>query len=489
MSVNVLRHRGGGRKAWLSLQRTALGVSMVWMALPALAFDLAAPFYDPLLTLPTVIKSGAILPGDAEPVPCQVGEGFSAPLALAEAIDLAMCNNPQIRSVWAGIKVQAGVVGEARAAYLPTLSATTNRLQTHTNYPGSNFADMTTNGRTIYSTLAWRLFDFGGREANRESANALLIAAVANHDAALQKILADVIQSYFDAQTAKASLQAKAQNEVIARSTLESAQRREARGAVSHSDTLQATTAFAKASLEHNRAIGAYQKALSVLVYALGVAPQTRVMLADDLNGKEMLEAKDLDTWLELAGKTHPAILAARAQWESAKYKVTATRSDGLPTIDFSANYYENGYPGQGMSPTQSRVKTVGISLSVPIFDGFSRTYKIRGAEAQAARREADLQDVEHNILVEVIKTHADVVSSVQNLEASERLLNAAQESLNSSKRKYEKGAADIPEILNTQAALSDAQQERIRSLAEWRSARLRLLASAGVMRRTAVSP
>jgi outer membrane protein len=160
-----------------------------------------------------------------------------------------------------------------------------------------------------------------------------------------------------------------------------------------------------------------------------------------------------------------------------------------LPTIDFSANYYENGYPGQGMSPTQSRVKTVGISLSVPIFDGFSRTYKIRGAEAQAARREADLQDVEHNILVEVIKTHADVVSSVQNLEASERLLNAAQESLNSSKRKYEKGAADIPEILNTQAALSDAQQERIRSLAEWRSARLRLLASAGVMRHTAVSP
>ncbi|WP_162086228.1 TolC family protein [Sulfuriferula nivalis] len=65
----------------------------------------------------------------------------------------------------------------------------------------------------------------------------------------------------------------------------------------------------------------------------------------------------------------------------------------------------------------------------------------------------------------------------------------AAQESLNSSKRKYEKGAADILEILNTQTALSDAQQEQIRCMAEWRSARLRLLASTGLMGRSAVNP
>ena len=88
-----------------------------------------------------------------------------------------------------------------------------------------------------------------------------------------------------------------------------------------------------------------------------------------------------------------------------------------------------------------------------------------------------------------LVKAHADAESSLLNLHASDNLLNAARESLNSSKRKYEKGAADILEMLNTQAALSDAQQERICCLAERHSARLRLLANTGLMGRNAIDP
>jgi len=230
--------------------------------------------------------------------------------------------------------------------------------------------------------------------------------------------------------------------------------------------------------------LGDFQKALSVLVYVLSVPPQTQVILADDLRDTLELQVRSLDDWLDIAEKSHPAILAARAQWESAKQKVIATRSEGLPTLDFTDSYYQNGYPGQGLSPTQSKINTVGFSINIPIFDGFSRTYKVRGAEAQAEQRAADLHNTENDTLMDVVKTHADAVASVQNLQASENLLNAAQESLSASMRRYEKGVADITELLNTQTALSDAQRERIRSLAEWRSARLRLLASAGLMGR-----
>jgi outer membrane protein len=468
---------------------TLAALALVGSALPASAFDLAAPFQDPLQILPSIIESGVTLPGDIMPMPCPANKDFATPLALNEAVDLALCNNPQIRAAWAGIKVQAGALGEARAAYLPTLTGTVNHLQTHTSYPGSIVGATNTEGKTIYATLAWRLFDFGGREANRESANDLLVAAIASHDATLQKNLSEVVQAYFDAQTAKASWQAKEKTEEIDQSTLDTAQRRETHGAASHSDVLQAKTALAKATLDKNRAAGSYQKALSVLVYTLGVPPQTRILLADDLKDSTQLDAKDLEAWLAIAEKSHPAILAARAQWESAKHKITSVRSDGLPTVDFSSNFYQNGYPGQGLAPTQSRQTTAGISLSIPFFDGFSRTYKIRGAEAQAEQKEAELQDTEHNTLMEVVKTYADAVSFLQNLQASETLLNAAQESLAASKRKYEKGAADILEILNTQAALADAMQERIHCLSDWRSARLRLLASAGVMGRAALNP
>lgn len=41
---------------------------------------------------------------------------------------------------------------------------------------------------------------------------------------------------------------------------------------------------------------------------------------------------------------------------------------------------------------------------------------------------------------------------------------------------------ADILELLATQTALAEAQQERIRCVAEYRSARFRLLANSGVL-------
>jgi outer membrane protein len=123
--------------------------------------------------------------------------------------------------------------------------------------------------------------------------------------------------------------------------------------------------------------------------------------------------------------------------------------------------------------------------MTIPVFDGFSRTYKIRGAESLADQRRAELDDIENNVLSEIVKAHADTLASILNLQAADNLLNAAQESMNGAQRKFEKGAADISEILNTQTALLDAQQEHVRSLAEWRSARLRLLAGAGVLGRT----
>jgi outer membrane protein len=72
-------------------------------------------------------------------------------------------------------------------------------------------------------------------------------------------------------------------------------------------------------------------------------------------------------------------------------------------------------------------------------------------------------------------------------LDVSAHLVQAAQEALTVSRRRYERGAADITEMLDTQSALTLARRERIRCLAEWHSARLRLLASAGRLGRSAV--
>jgi outer membrane protein len=210
--------------------------------------------------------------------------------------------------------------------------------------------------------------------------------------------------------------------------------------------------------------------------------------LTEDLIDSETELHQELSAWLSQAKENHPAVLAAKAQLESAKQKLTAARSEGLPTLDLTYNLYRNGRPNQGLTPNTLETLT-GFTLNFPFFDGFSRTYKVRGAEAQIEVQEAQLRDTQNQVLSEVVKAHADALAALNNLTAAQELLTAAQNALASVQRKYDKGAADILEMLTTQTTLSDANQQRITTLADWRSARLRLLANTGILGRSGVAP
>lgn len=461
-------------------------VTVLVCRVPAFGFNLSYPFFsDPLGTKPEVIEKGVILPGDTAPVSCAVQKDFSRPLALGEAVDIALCDNPQIKSSWAKIKIQAGAVGEARAAYLPALTGSLNQTNDQIHYKDDTYPSSNIDRTTFQAGIVWRIFDFGGRAANHHAAENLLTAALLSHNAMLQKVLSAVTQAYFDVMTTKAALKAATESEQIARMTLISATAREERGVIAQSDRLRATTALAKALLDSNRAHGDYQKTLAVLVQTMGLPGNTVISIPDDISADTGEISKDLNRWLEEIQKNHPAIIEAKTRVDAAKNQVTVARSAGLPTVNLSGNYYMNTRPGEAVTQTEARESTVGIGLSIPFFDGFSNTYKIRGAQAQVEQKEAELADTKNLIALDLIKAYVDATFALQNLDASANLLKAAQEALSVSQRRYDKGAADITEMLSTQTTLTNARQERIRCMAEWHSARLRLLASAGAMGRT----
>lgn len=463
--------------------------ALIWPTL-AQSFELPYIFSDPLRTMPRVVEKGVILPGDSIPIPCAVQKNFAQPLALEEAVDLALSNNQKVKGAWADIKVQSGALGEAYATYLPVINGAVNWTKDNIHYSDPRYASTDANRYTVQASATWRIFDFGGRTANRHSAENLLAAALASYDATLQDALSGVIQAYFDAMTASASLNAKTKDEEVAQSTLSSAKDREAKGVISQSDTLRATTALARASLSKNRARGDYQKALALLRYYLGLPGGTELVLPIELNEQQggIVESKELTLWLDEAQKNHPRIVSLKKQLEAAEQQVTVAKSAGLPTLNLSGNYYQNTRPGEAVTPTGAEETTLIVAISIPFFDGFASTYKLRGAQAKVEKQTAALADIEQQIAREVIKAHSDASSSLQNLEASTTLLESAQSALAVSQRKYDKGAADINEVLSTQAALADAWNERVRCLAEWHSSRLQLLASTGRMGRFAVT-
>ena len=459
--------------------------TLIWeLALPVVALGIPDLLKDPLGVKPDRLQTRTTLP-EGSLISCPTSVDLSQPLELGSAIDVALCSNPQIRSAWAAIKVQSGVLGEARAAYLPTMKVSVSRLANWNN-SSSLFGtkDSFQTGNQLYGTLTWRLLDFGGRSANNKAASQLLVAALAAHEASLQKTMTGVIQAYFDAMTAQSSFIARKKMVEIAERILAVTKRREDRGSVPLSDTLQALTALAKARLNEARAQGDFNKSLSLLVQAMGLAPGTPLRLPHNLELYQVDDVKDLDSCLHQAEENHPAIRVARAKLAADKAKITIARSEGMPSLDATASLSRNGYPNQGLSSINQSVTTAGVTLNLPIFEGFGRTYRIRGAQAQVEQSEAQLQETISQALAEVVKAHADALTSLGTLKATELLMAAAIQSLHSSLRRYDWHVADILEVLNSQSALADAEQERIRAVAEWRSARLRLLVESGLIGR-----
>jgi outer membrane protein len=414
--------------------------------------------------------------------PCQSGGIQDGELSLARAVALALCSNAELQSAAATVRLRAAQLGEARAAYWPTLTASATQLRENTQYPGTSTPASTDTAVTAYGALTWRLLDFGGRSADLRSAKESLEAALGTRDATSQKVLGAVVEAYFDAVTAKALVDSKADDEALARETVASAGRRLLRGDGAQTDVLQAKTALARAALDSNRARGSYEKSLAVLAYSVGLPTGIMYSVPTEPVTSASDNHKGLIAWLDDARQRHPAIVAARADVEAARAQVISTRSAGRPSIDLQANYYANGFPQQGLASTRQRNNTIGIEITVPLFDGFLNRYKIREAQASVSVKEATLIDIERVTLTEIVKSYYDAASAAANLEVSQDLVDSASSSLASSKRRYESGAAEILELLTTQTALADARQERVRSLADWRSARLRLLATSGVL-------
>lgn len=405
-------------------------------------------------------------------------------LDLPQAVRLALCHNAEVRGAWSAIAQQAAVLGQARSAYLPQINAGANRYRSRLRYPGSRYPDSDLRVSSQNIGLSWRLFDFGLRNARTEAAGYQLQAALASRDAAVYKALRDVAQTYFDAQIAWARLQAQQELQPLAERTLQATRRRQAQGAGSGNDTLQAESALARIKLERSRAEGDYRKVLALLTQTLGLPAHAGYRLAplailpESSSGTpnpHLPMQKALDDWLTEAAERHPAILSARAQWQAARASVRAARAEGMPTLDLGYNYYRNGRPNTSLNTMQSRESVLSISLSFPLFDGFNTTYKVRGAQALAEQKGIEYEAARQQILREIAQTHAEAHAALDNLDAARRLYRAAQATAQSTQRQYEGGAADILRVNQSLDALQQSLLERTRAEAEWLAARMKL--------------
>ncbi|MDR2852521.1 MAG: TolC family protein [Burkholderiaceae bacterium] len=473
-----------GKPLWASaLMAGSLITCAAMLARPAWALDVLLAEQNISAT-----PAGAMVPAASA---CPRGAP-GQPLQLAEAVARALCSNPKTRQAWTKVKIQAAMVGQARAAYLPQVSGNLQAVQERSvidikNEPtyGSDYKARVRSGDV---TLSWLLFDFGAREATLTNANMQLEAARATQDATLQTVFAETAKDYYATQAAMSALKAAAEVERMTRKTMDAAGTRADRGVVPITDALQAQTQHEQAVFNLTKAQGEAQTALGKLASGMALAPDMPLEVPEvtDTQGPGKAFSESVAELMDTVRKNHPSVRAAQAQYEAALAKVSKTSRQGLPRIDLVAKYSRNNQPEslglQGLPtlPATSRQTYVGLQMSIPFFEGFTRNYQVDQAQAEAEDAQEQLDAARQQVALDVWSQWQALSTATQNVQNSTNLLTIAGQSQRAAQQRYEAGVGNILELLNTQTDLTNAQQRRIQALTDWDYARIDLASKLG---------
>ncbi len=477
------------------LAQTLCGLGMVLAA--GLASAAPPTAFDPLGS--RQLLNGLPPPGQqplADATATGSGAGCPAPFAggrigLAEAVQRALCNDPRGPQAWADLDLAAARLGVARSAWWPTLDAQAGagRNRQRLRESATAGASPTTSASTFDSrnaqlSLAWTLFDFGQRSATEEGARQTLLAAAASRSQVVQQIFLDAANAYLQLLQAQGQMAVARETERIYLQGFLAAEAKHAAGVDDQAAKLQMQTAFAQSVVARVRAEGQLRTAQGALAAALGEAPGRPVEA--DLDATRLPDTafiRDTDTLLALAEQQHPQLQAARAQLAAARARGDAAERAGRPSLSLAASQGLTRRSGSeaatGLADRQ-RDQSVGLQLTVPLFDGFSRMYEARAAQAEAAQADAALQVARRTIALEVWQAYQAFQTQNQQLDGTERLLGYATRSLEVAQGRFKAGVGNTLELLEAQRALADAAQQRIGVLSDWRANRLRLAAALG---------
>lgn len=295
-----------------------------------------------------------------------------------------------------------------------------------------------------------------------------------------QDLVLRVAQAYFDVLIAQDSVQlAEAQKTAIAEQ-LEQAKRNFDVGRATITDTLEAQS---RSDLTSAQEIAA-QNNLEIKHRALQQLINTMPKDLKTLGKQFKLEAPqpaDMEKWVDDAQLNSPQLAIAQAGAEIAEKEVARNRGGHYPTVDLVANYSQINANGSSFGVgSDTRNKSVGVQLNMPLFQGGATQSKWREAEANRDRAKQELENARRSIALQVRQAYLGVVNGIAQVKAFQQALASSESVLEASKLGQEVGVRTNLDVLNAQQQLYATRRDLYQAEYNYLISQLRLKAAVG---------
>lgn len=395
---------------------------------------------------------------------------------LDRCINYALDNNLTVKS--RKIEIQSGEldVTAAKDRHLPNLSA--NASQSF-SYGRGLTSDNTYTDRNT-SNFGWgvnmSLPLFQGLSAIRQTkyAQANLRALVEELEATKDDITLNVISAYL--QVLYAGEMCNVAEEQLRLGLVEQSRREEllANGKIPELDLIEAQSQVAQNRLSLVNAQNDRTLALVDLAQLLELP---------DIDGFDIAPVEDdgltlysPDEVYDRALESNHSVLAARRRIEAADRNISLARSSYLPNLSFNAGIGSNYYTVSGISSesfarqmNHNFNKSLGFSLSIPLFDAFSSRNNVRRAKIQHLNARLQYETTERNLYKTIQQAYYQAKGATEKLRSAEISADATRQAFEAMQQKYDFGRANSTEYEQARSnyvrATSEAVQAKYESI------------------------
>jgi len=212
----------------------------------------------------------------------------------------------------------------------------------------------------------------------------------------------------------------------------------------------------------------------------LGWDLDVQVELVDDLEVQRPL--LELSSLTERALSEQPAVKIAEAQHGQARASLGMAKSGRLPSLSASGSYswYDSDLPEDASDWKDHDSWSVGLSLSIPLFDGLSTKSNIRQAQLNTAIAEEQLKQARRGVALAVKQAFLLVKEAEQRIQVTEESLTLAEEERRLAQERYRLGASFLLELIDSQVAYTTAQTNYISALYDYKLALAQLEQAVG---------
>ncbi len=190
---------------------------------------------------------------------------------------------------------------------------------------------------------------------------------------------------------------------------------------------------------------------------------------------RTMINAYDV---FSTAINVRPEIKAAQLRVESASKQLAIAKGNRYPSLSFGANYY-NQYNNQYKDFEGNRIElgeqlknnsrsSLGLTLSIPIFNRFQVKNNISTSELQIADYEYQLQQSRNVLRRDIEQVYTNALAALNRYLSSEKAVMSMKEAFRYTEEKFNVGMINSVEYNQSKTNLTNAQSDLVQAKYEY---------------------